>query len=941
MTLFDFCLITAPSEKQAADFRRLIARRVQHELYPREVDFRVYADPPGRAGSGGGTLVALERLLEEEGAADARAFFSARRILIVHAGGESRRLPCFAPEGKLFCPLPAESSSILPPVALDLQLALYFKFPWRRGEVLIASGDVILDFDIAAVPAERGHLCGFAKAAPPEQGSRHGVFRLDPRRERVLDYLQKVPAERLRREALLEGTADCALDVGLVALSPEAAAAFVELGRLPSAGGTLREDVAAGRLRFDLYLEILTAGLPGLSFEAFRGRIAGASSLSEAHARALYDSFHRFPLEAVVTRSTTFVHFGTLRELASAARELVQRGLRPFYDEDPGELRPHVTEQRLEYDGAAIDGDRLMIGLDPGTPAAGLPAGLCLDVRELPAGTVHLVYGLDDSFRPQPNAEAVVFCGRPLAAWLAERGLRPDDVGAGGGPVDLLELRLFAPGMPAALVASYWTVPDSRWTEAFRRAPRLSLREANEADDVVARDERRSARRVQALRRAVLEQQGWRGASAADFKAAFTPADARGGLRAQYASTDDPLLRLYRRALLAQLLPEPELPPESEMAIEFVDRAALPPVLEPHLKLDQIVWARSPVRLDLAGGWTDTPPYTLRYGGQVVNVAVDLNGQPPIQVFCRRTEEAHVRVHSVDLGVTETIRTAESLAAYRDPSSPFSLLKAALHLQGMREPALAGGSGLEITLLCAVPKGSGLGTSSILGATILAALQRFLGCPVPRDELFRQVLQLEQMLTTGGGWQDQIGGVAGGVKYIETRPGLKPAPILYQLDPWIFEDRHASRCFTLFYTGLTRLAKNILVDVVTRVNGNSKSYLFTLRYMRQLAASARDAIALRSLPGVAEVLSQSWEANKRIHASTTNEEVEAMLLATRPHYSGVKLLGAGGGGYALFLSPDVASAERLREVLAGRFEDERARLVDFALNPAGLSVSVS
>ena len=50
---------------------------------------------------------------------------------------------------------------------------------------------------------------------------------------------------------------------------------------------------------------------------------------------------------------------------------------------------------------------------------------------------------------------------------------------------------------------------------------------------------------------------------------------------------------------------------------------------------DQIVWARSPVRLDLAGGWTDTPPYCIEYGGQVLNVAVDLNGQPPIQVFAK------------------------------------------------------------------------------------------------------------------------------------------------------------------------------------------------------------------------------------------------------------------------------------------------------------------
>ena len=50
---------------------------------------------------------------------------------------------------------------------------------------------------------------------------------------------------------------------------------------------------------------------------------------------------------------------------------------------------------------------------------------------------------------------------------------------------------------------------------------------------------------------------------------------------------------------------------------------------------DQIVWGRSPVRIDLAGGWTDTPPYSLMEGGNVVNLAIELNGQPPLQVYVK------------------------------------------------------------------------------------------------------------------------------------------------------------------------------------------------------------------------------------------------------------------------------------------------------------------
>ncbi|HXY38152.1 MAG TPA: bifunctional fucokinase/L-fucose-1-P-guanylyltransferase, partial [Vicinamibacteria bacterium] len=342
---------------------------------------------------------------------------------------------------------------------------------------------------------------------------------------------------------------------------------------------------------------------------------------------------------------------------------------------------------------------------------------------------------------------------------------------------------------------------------------------------------------------------------------------------------------------------------------------------------------------------------TLREGGRVVNLAVDLNGQPPIQVFCRRTAERQVRVHSIDLGHTETFTSFRQLVDYRDPVSPFALPKAALCLIGLdgaraeRETlpeVLEGlGCGLEITLLCAVPKGSGLGTSSVLGGVILAALSRFFGRPLLMDLLFRQVLQLEQMLTTGGGWQDQIGGLAGGVKCIESRPGLRPSPVVHQLDPFLFQDRESLSCFTLFYTGITRLAKNILADVVDRVNGAEKAYLFTLRHMARLALDAKDAIELRDRAALASVLSLSWAANKRIHPSTSNEEVDAMLEATSAHVGVAKLLGAGGGGYALFLSPTPEDAAAVRDILCRRFENARARLVDFSLSTGGLEVSVS
>ena len=209
--LFNHCIITASSEQQAGNFRRLIDARIEHGLFPREVQFQVIADPPsGRIGNGGSTLLSLYCLFKDSGETSTSRYFQDKRILIIHAGGESRRLPCFAPEGKLFTPVPVDTSSMFPPVLLDLQLTFFFKYPWKKAEVLIASGDVLIDFNVELIPNERGDICGFAKPVSPSFGSRHGVYVFAENQQKVADYLQKTPPDVLAKlqNAFKKATSD-------------------------------------------------------------------------------------------------------------------------------------------------------------------------------------------------------------------------------------------------------------------------------------------------------------------------------------------------------------------------------------------------------------------------------------------------------------------------------------------------------------------------------------------------------------------------------------------------------------------------------------------------------------------------------------------------------------------------------------------------------------
>ena len=147
------------------------------------------------------------------------------------------------------------------------------------------------------------------------------------------------------------------------------------------------------------------------------------------------------------------------------------------------------------------------------------------------------------------------------------------------------------------------------------------------------------------------------------------------------------------------------------------------------------------MRIDLAGGWTDTPPFSLYTGGNVVNMAIELNGQPPLQVYVKPCRENHIVLRSIDMGATEVVKSHEELRDYRKLGSPFSIPKAALGLCGflpefaaepfdsLEKRLRAFGGGIELTLLAAIPAGSGLGLHAYRHAQTGSPIRRFAGRP--------------------------------------------------------------------------------------------------------------------------------------------------------------------------------------------------------------------
>jgi galactokinase/mevalonate kinase-like predicted kinase len=250
------------------------------------------------------------------------------------------------------------------------------------------------------------------------------------------------------------------------------------------------------------------------------------------------------------------------------------------------------------------------------------------------------------------------------------------------------------------------------------------------------------------------------------------------------------------------------------------------------------------------------------------------------------------------------------------------------------------GGGIELTTLAAIPKGSGLGTSSIMGAVIVAALGRAMGRQLSHRELFHSVLRLEQALTTGGGWQDQIGGVVEGVKMIVTEPGMVPDAHIHYVPSDILDPRTNAGQTLLYYTGITRLAKNILHQVVGRYLNRDRDAMTTLRHIGSVAKDVMDAFIRKDIERFGRLMDVAWRLNKRLDPNSSNEEIEALFARVGPHIYGGKLLGAGGGGFMLMICKSPEDATAVHRMLESDPPNDRARFFDFDVSDEGLVVTV-
>jgi fucokinase len=356
------------------------------------------------------------------------------------------------------------------------------------------------------------------------------------------------------------------------------------------------------------------------------------------------------------------------------------------------------------------------------------------------------------------------------------------------------------------------------------------------------------------------------------------------------------------------------------------------------------VQVSAPPRIDLGGGWSDTPPFCFDWGGTVLNCALEIDGTYPIETEIRRIDEPVIRCVAGGEETPAEYRSAEELRESCEPGSVYCIPRAALHFHGipvagepLKDTLHSLGGGIEIRCRVQLPIGSGLGTSSILAATVVRALAVLSGKDLDDHALSEAVMQLEQHMTTGGGWQDQAGGIFPGAKLLITGPGLRQR-IRVQPVPWSKERREEFCAHMVLYnTGLQRMAKDLLRQVVSRYLARETATVQVLHSIKTLAVEMSYAAVEGDWKHLGELLDRHWRLNQVLDPNTANAPINALLDRARPFIYGAKLAGAGGGGFLMLLARDPEAAAELRVAL-GPEASHRGAAVPYRIAEDGLRV---
>ncbi|KAI4355267.1 hypothetical protein L6164_004057 [Bauhinia variegata] len=1027
---WDAIVLTAASPEQAELYNWQLNRAKRMGRIASSTITLAVPDPDGqRIGSGAATLnaiYALARHYEKLGVGTEAAttnggsnrsaelqevsllsivkFMAKRHILLLHAGGDSKRVPWANPMGKVFLPLPylaADDPDGPVPLLFDhiLAVASYARQAFgNEGGMLTMTGDVLPCFDASIMNLPEDTSCIITVPITLDIASNHGVIvasetEIPTKSQRctvslVDNLLQKPTIDELVKSKAVLVDGRTLLDTGIIAVRGKA---WLELATLAYSCQPMILELLKSREEMSLYEDLVAAWVPA-KHEWLRMRPLGEELVSKLGKQKMF-SYCAYDL--------LFLHFGTSSEvldhLSGVGSELVGRrhlcSIPATTASDitasaiilSSKIAPGISigEDSLIYD-SSISG-RIQIGslcivvgvnisLDDYTGSENsfkfmLPDRHCLwEVPLLESSERVLVYcGLHDNPKSLLSRGGT-FCGKPWKKVLDDLGIQESDLWGSTGtdgkclwnskifPIvsyaEMLKIAMWLMGLSNQIpghMLSLWKSSRRISLEELHRSidySRMCIGSSNHQADLAAGIAEACisygmlGRNLSQLCEEILQKEVSGVKICKDFLAMCAKVEEHSFnvlpksraylvqvdlLRAcgdettasklehkVWAAVADETASAVRYGFKEQLLESPSSP----SALDYQNNnhhGCAHPFFHPRR-----VKVELPVRVDFVGGWSDTPPWSIERPGCVLNMAISLEGSLPIGAIIETTKTTGVLITDDDDNQLY-IEDCTSISAPFDGNDPFRLVKSALLVTGIVHDSILVDTGLQIKTWANVPRGSGLGTSSILAAAVVKGLLQIINGDESTENVARLVLVLEQLMGTGGGWQDQIGGLYPGIKCTSSFPGI---PLRLQVIPLLASPElilELQQRLLVVFTGQVRLAHKVLQKVVLRYLRRDNFLVSSIKRLVELAKIGREALMNCDVDELGEIMLEAWRLHQELDPYCSNESVDRLFSLVSPYCCGYKLVGAGGGGFALLLTKDAERATQLRE----RLENEQ------------------
>ena len=324
-----------------------------------------------------------------------------------------------------------------------------------------------------------------------------------------------------------------------------------------------------------------------------------------------------------------------------------------------------------------------------------------------------------------------------------------------------------------------------------------------------------------------------------------------------------------------------------------------------------MIITRSPLRITLGGGGTDVPSYYENHEGFLIAAAIDRY----VYLTIHRTfgEESIIKYSKL-----------ERVMSWEQIEHP--IIREALHLLGHD------GKQIEITSMADIPSGTGLGSSGSFTTALLKALHTLNRNLIHPQDLAEQACHIEiDLLKEPIGKQDQYIAAYGGITCFKFCKDGKVEAWPLRLSE---ETRHnLEDSLVMFFTGYTRSAGSILKEQDDKTKKADTNMVQNLHYVKDLGFRSKDALEKGDLNAFGKLMDEHWQHKKRRSGGMSNPKIdEWYALAMQSGATGGKLVGAGGGGFLLFLAADKA---KLRHAMIGaglrevrfRFDFEGTKIV--------------